>query len=96
MTELLGIHKEREEGLTQEIESYQIKKRFNAFNEKYKYQDVRFLYGVLDDPLLPKKSKWKYTEQDIAPHKKAITQETVVSCKDDLNFPVTTCTATQL
>ena len=97
MTSVVGFHKDKQKELSLAIETNQVKKRFNAFSEKYKYtQDIRILYQILDDPMLTSGSNWRYTDEEVNPHKKAIVQKNVVSCKDDLNNPSSSCTATQL
>jgi hypothetical protein len=45
MTSVVGFHKDKQKELSLAIETNQVKKRFNAFSEKYKYtQDIRILY----------------------------------------------------
>lgn len=47
-------------------------KRFSPFIEKYEYKDININYRVVDFYLVKKKSEWKFTDINVAPHPMAI------------------------
>ena len=78
-----------------QIEEYLKLKRYDPFHEKYSLTFEQ-LYMTEDSAQASPKSKWEYTHDNVYPHNKAISQPIVTTCKDNLQLPITECSATMM